>query len=76
MRAAIIWPASGFLKSILRSDFVCFKFLIGTVDSRRTELRTLLVQEVAAPSARWDHRKSKFGLRQGIKPSVSLSFMP
>ena len=28
--AAIIRPTSGFLKSILRSDFVCFKFLIGT----------------------------------------------
>ena len=28
--AAIIRPASGFLKSILQSDFVCFKFLIGT----------------------------------------------
>ena len=27
--AAIIRPASGFLKSILQSDFVCFKFLIG-----------------------------------------------
>jgi hypothetical protein len=28
--AAIIRPASGFLKSILQSDFVCFKFLIDT----------------------------------------------
>jgi len=28
--AATIRPASGFLKSILQSDFVCFKFLIGT----------------------------------------------
>jgi hypothetical protein len=29
--AAIIRPESGFLKSILQDDFVCFKYLLGTL---------------------------------------------
>jgi hypothetical protein len=28
--ARIIWQESGFLKSVLQNDFVCFKYLLGT----------------------------------------------
>ena len=46
--AAIIRPASGFLKSILRSDFVCFKFLIGTAVAVREYMYTHAMRRSAA----------------------------